>query len=267
MALARAVSLQGVPSEVTPTHAANNGAAGTMGDRMTKQILLMTRPLAVSQKFVARLDRDVMRDVQVIYAPLIEIVKLAETPNLGSYSGVIFTSFNGVNFAPRGQEMTAFCVGDRTAKQAEARGWDVKIIQQDADNLVREIVAAKVIGPLAHLSGAHRRGDIAGRLAAQDIRVDVHVLYDQPLCQLTPAAMRALAGEVPVILPLFSPRTSAHLGAQVQTAPATTAIAISSAVARAAQPAHFQKTVVVGAPTGHNMVTGIEKLLVNNRLP
>ena len=233
-----------------------------------EQILLMTRPWGVSQSFVARLCSAALQDTQVIYAPLIDIVPCGMPPLLARYAGVIFTSANGVEAAPVAVDagMPAYCVGRRTARRARAAGFRVQITAQDADDLVARIADLSPQGRLAHLSGRHTRGDIAARLGAAGIAVDARVVYDQQLRPLTAQALRALSGEVPVILPLFSPRTAAHLVSHVKEAPHTRIIALSGAVRDALGQARFAQVQIAAYPSGKDMVASIEKVLRGSRL-
>lgn len=248
--------------QVTPTQGANNGG----GSDVHEQILLMTRPRAASDAFVARLDPLVLRHTQVIVAPLIDIVPVGACPSLADVGGVIFTSANGVAAAPLGAGLPAYCVGARTADAALRRGYAVKQTAQDADDLVARFDAGTVRGALVHLSGAHRRGEIAQRLTALGVPVSVHVLYDQPLQPLSDEAKDIFAGEVPVILPLFSPRTSAHLASQRVAAPRTTVIALSDAVAQPLPTQCFASVEVAAYPTGKEMVQHVEKQLRRDSL-
>jgi len=236
------------------------------GSDVHEQILLMTRPRAASNAFVARLNSSVLTSTQVVVAPLIEIVPKGPCPSLAGFGGVIFTSANGVAAAPLGAGLPAYCVGARTADAATQRGYTVKQIAQDANDLVARFDADKVRGPLIHLSGAHRRGEIAQRLTALGVSVSVHVLYDQPLQPLPDEAKDIFAGEVPVILPLFSPRTAAHLARQRVVAPRTTVIALSDAVAQPLPTQCFASVEVAAYPTGKEMVQDVEKQLRRDSL-
>lgn len=232
---------------------------------MTEQILLMTRPLLDAQNFVARLGARV-RDVQVIYAPLMEIVQSAPCPALNGVDGVIFSSANGVDAAPDGAGMRAFCVGQRTTDRAARKGYDARLMGQDADQLVAALKKEATGTCLIHICGTHRRGQISERLQEYGMRVDVVQVYDQRMLPLTDQAQSALSGEVPVILPLFSPRTAAHFITQRGSACAATALVLSRAVAQVIPADVFDKVVIVPEPTGDAMIQGIEKWLYGNRL-
>lgn len=232
---------------------------------MTEQILLMTRPLKDAQTFVARLAAD-LADVQVIYSPLMEIVQTAPFPTLNGVDGVIFSSANGVAAAPKGAGLPAYCIGQRTTDRARQQGYDARLMGQDAAHLVAAMTSKAAAQRLVHICGTHRRGQIAERLQHVGIHVDVAQVYDQRMLCLSKQALAALSGEVPVILPLFSPRTAAHFVAQGPKVCAATAFALSNAVAHSIPANVFDAVVVVPEPTGDAMVQGIEKWLYGNRL-
>ena len=98
--------------------------------------------------------------------------------------------------------------------------------------------AAGPATPLLHLRGAHAVTDLAGRLTAEGLACDEAVVYAQRERPPTPEALAVLAGNVPVLVPLFSPR-SARLAAQAVRAARRDgpgaplhAVAISEAAAR-----------------------------------
>lgn len=124
--------------------------------------LLMTRPLAAAERFVAGLPQGARAGLQVIYAPLMQIRPIQAMVSLDGVKGVIFTSANGVEAASRetAVRLPAFCVGERTAVAAVNAGWQVLSLGQCADELVGRLLQKPPKAPLLHLRGAHvRRGD------------------------------------------------------------------------------------------------------------
>ncbi len=228
--------------------------------------LLMTRPLQSGRRFVAGLSRDALKDVLVCHAPLLEIVPGHETPDLVGMDGVIFTSAQGAALAPLGGGRRAFCVGDRTAQEAKRRGWSVSMVGRTADDLVMMMSEDLPKGPLVHLAGAHRRGEVAARLSAAGVPTDVITLYDQESRTLNAQAQDLLAGEMPVILPLFSPRTAAQFRSQVDLTHRVHAICISTAVAEAVQGRTFASLHTVAEPTSKEMQQAVEMLLRRDSL-
>lgn len=175
-------------------------------------ILLLTRPLAQSHAFAEHVQKD-SPSLDVICAPLMRI-KLFDLPcDAASARGLIFTSVNGVNawqHANLPTMHTAFCVGDATGVAAKQLGFQVVAAKGTAESLIETITAHKAQGPLLHIHGVHTRGDIAAVLTKAGIETNGLAAYDQELLPLSPDAQQAVAGNSPVILPLFSPRSAAH---------------------------------------------------------
>lgn len=231
------------------------------------QTLIMTRPRAASERFVAGLNGQALVGCHVIYSPLVEIEPTGVKPDVEHAAGVIFTSQNGVLYAPDGQGRTAHCVGQRTARQAKASGWQVRTTAPDAATLIAQMQASPQGGPLVHLCGQHRRGDIAQHLTQAGMPTTEQILYRQPLQPLSQEAHEAIAGEVRVILPLFSPRTAAHLGTQLRAASHTFAFAMSGAVAKAlGSDGMFDKVRISPEPTSDAMTRGVEMWLSSDSL-
>ena len=243
------------------------GGWGLIVVARVKPLLVMTRPRAAAERFVSALAEPVRAELQVVIAPLVEIAPTGLEPDLSDARGVILTSANGVSHAPEGQGLPAYCVGPRTAEAARARGWHVIRTEPNAAELLKVLQAEPIPGPLVHLCGRHRRGEIAATLSAAGIPVTEQVLYDQPLQPPSARMLRAFAGEVPVILPLFSPRTAAHLAAQITSALGTNVLAMSEAVAAPLAGVRFAQVMVVPKPTGDEMARGIELWLKRISLP
>jgi uroporphyrinogen-III synthase len=238
-----------------------------LGPQMDKRVLLLTRPRDSAERFAARLSQLALQDVSLCYSPLLEIVSTGEAPNISQFDGVIFTSARAIECAPVLSRGVAFCVGEQTARTATGAGWQVKLVAQTADELVTAIRKAGVKGRFVHLAGAHRRGQIAARLTRSGMQVDVITLYEQHLRPLSDAAREVLAGEVPVIVPLFSPRTAAQFGDQAQDLTRVSVAAISPAVAEAIQGKSPKALHIAEAPTGEEMARTVEMLLRKDRLP
>ena len=233
---------------------------------MDKRALLLTRPYESGERFVARLAPDALKGVTLCFSPLLEIVPTGMTVDLAGHKGAIFTSTRGVSFGPEGAGRPAYCVGDQTRRAAIAAGWNVILMEQTADALVAAMGNGGVIGPLAHLAGVHRRGEVAERLRVHGISVDVAPLYDQVLQPLTVDAQEVLAGEVSVIVPLFSPRTAVQFVDQARQLRSVIFVAISAAVAieLAGQP--VQNVHIAPEPTAIEMGRLVERLLRQRQL-
>jgi len=165
-------------------------------------VILLTRPKAQAERFAQALG-----DATIVISPLIRIEYLPLTLELDAYSGLIFTSENGVRACGR-SDLPAYCVGDRTTEVAEAAGMQAVSAGGSADDLVTMIAQHRVDGKLLHIHGEHITGSVAERLRKNGHQLDDVVGYRQIAVPLNPDARRLLAGEKKVILPLFSPRSA-----------------------------------------------------------
>ncbi|MGC1505521.1 MAG: uroporphyrinogen-III synthase [Sulfitobacter sp.] len=234
---------------------------------MDKPALLLTRPRDSAERFAARLSVQAMQGVLTCISPLLEIEPTGSIPDLTDANGVIFTSARAVEIAPAGIGRPAFCVGAQTAKAADKAGWSIKLVAQTADGLVATIREGSVKGPLVHLAGDHLRGHIAERLGQGGTQVEVVTLYAQHLRPLSEAAKTLLAGEVPVIVPLFSPRTAAQFLDQARCLRHTVVVAMSPAVAEVFQARPPKALFIAQEPTADEMADKVEVLLRKDRLP
>ncbi|WP_407933499.1 uroporphyrinogen-III synthase [Fontisubflavum oceani] len=122
-------------------------------------LLLLTRPTRVAERFAARFDGQ----IEVVIAPLQEIVPLEVTLNLASVGALAFTSGHAVErFATLSarRDIPAFCVGDRTAEVAQEIGLAATSAAGTVDDLAALILAAAPRGEILHLHGQHLRGDL-----------------------------------------------------------------------------------------------------------
>ncbi len=228
---------------------------------MSQHSLLVTRPRASADRFIAQLREDIRQGTTIICAPLIDIVPTGVQVNISPYRGVIFTSSNAVELAPNGSGTAAFCVGEATAGSAQHAGWSVAFSQKTALELINRFRKEMPKGPLLHLAGRHRRGDIAGQLTAIGIKTDVEVLYDQTPVGLPKEALALLKSQGRVVVPLFSPRTAAQFMEQAPDLQNVIIIAMSDAVAQVCRGSNVAKVVVADTPTGHDMLRAVEKAL------
>lgn len=225
---------------------------------MVKPTLLMTRPMDASRGFVGRLSKEALRQVDVICTPLLEIVATGQAIPDAKHP-VIFTSANAVAFAGSGGGRAAYCVGDRTALAALAAGWQVLGVALTAENLIETLIHDAVPGPITHLAGAHRRGNITERLTNAGFNATLCVLYEAQPRALTPVALRAL--EKLTILPMFSPRTAEQFMQQMVSLRTTHAIALSEAVGESMQQGAFASLTILPEPKGNIMVRAVETLI------
>lgn len=158
-------------------------------------LLLLTRPEAASERFAAQIS---YLGLPVVISPALRIVPVAhDAARVAAAAGLVFTSENAVRFAGRGGGRPAICVGTRTAAVAEAAGFCATAGPGDAARLMPMV---QDLGPgWLHLHGVH---------VARVLPVPGMAVYDQQALALNAAAQAALAGDSPVIVPLFSPRSA-----------------------------------------------------------
>lgn len=158
-----------------------------------RPVLLLSRPLADSRRFAAMLP-----GWAAVISPILRIVAVDhDTAVLHDAPGLVFTSAHAVGAAGPGRGRLALCVGGHTARVARAAGFEVRQGNGFAEGLLPLIRAAPV--PLIHPHGRHQ---------ARHLPVRGMVVYDQQAVPLTGDARALLAGDAPVVLPLFSPRSA-----------------------------------------------------------
>lgn len=222
-------------------------------------VVLLTRPKEASDRVLASLQTRGLAFRPVV-SPLIGISHVDHLPDMTGFRGLIFTSANGVrSYVALGgaQDLPAYCVGDSTCAAALAAGLGAISAQGNADDLVALLGETRPETPLIHLRGTHSRGDVAARLNDRGVFAKEAIIYNQPILSLTNEATRALAGPVPVVAPLYSPRTAKILGTYPIKAPFLVA-AMSQAVANAVASLHKQNLEVAARPESDVMLDVIE---------
>jgi uroporphyrinogen-III synthase len=213
--------------------------------------VLLTRPQAASERFAKALD-----GMDVVIAPLMEIVSTGADVALHGVEGVVLTSEAAVAFLPPGG-LPAYCVGPRTTEAARAAGFDAVEAGPDAEALVAGLLAEIPKGPLLHVRGLHQRGDVAKRLSDGGVPTREVVVYDQHAVQPDPAFRDAINREG-LLVPLFSPRSAALFAEAAQRLPPhARLIAMSDAVAEALPEAMRAHTTVLTAPNGAEMAKAL----------
>ncbi len=225
--------------------------------------LLLTRPQTASQRFLDGLNATVRSHLTPVISPLIEIVALNETVNFEDLGGFIITSANGVASAVRldaPRDIPCYCVGAETTRAAVRAGWKATMVGRNAGELVSALSALRPQRPLLHLSGKHRRGDIASRLTAAGCPADEIAVYDQRLLPFTEQALAALDGRDPVFVPLFSPRTARQFADLYKGRAPLCIAALSRAVAEPLKHLEYKELRVCDQPDAHSMTALLEKM-------
>ncbi len=207
------------------------------------------------------------RAFQPIFSPVLTITPLETDVSVPPQASVIFSSVNGVKFAPPGNRRTAYCIGPATTQAAKSAGWHAQEKGDTADALVQSLADSGLsFDQLIHLSGRHTRGQVAKRLNALGVPVDHHVIYDQRLQPLSTEALSALAGNRPVFIPLFSPRTARHLANEISNATFVTFIALSRNVAVEVRILGETSVFVADEPNAASLMSEIETALKSARM-
>ncbi|MDO5647216.1 uroporphyrinogen-III synthase [Paracoccus sp. (in: a-proteobacteria)] len=207
-----------------------------------RPVLLLTRPEPDSQRFAAMLP-----EWRAVIAPVLRIVPVAHDADaLHRAAGLVFTSAHAVASAGPGRGRLAICVGARTADIAQAAGFRVQVGNGFADSLPPLIDAAGCA--LIHPHGRH---------LAKDLGVPGVVVYDQQAQALTPQARGVLAGNAPVVVPVFSPRSARLVADALRDARAPIWLVAISAAADRACDVTVARRIVAAVPTVDAMRDGV----------
>lgn len=208
---------------------------------VTGSIVLITRPEPDATLLAHQCAE---RNLETIVSPIMEIRAIPDLVLPGDAGAIAFTSANGVRMVPNGiaRDLPAFCVGAATAHAAEKAGFEqVFTAKGDVDALAETINAHRdvLVGPVVHIAGTRRAGDLVAALASQNISAIRLVAYETNEASSLPNDIKiALSAGGPLLVPLYSPRTAALFVRLVGDAGLTdalsncTALCLSEAVAR-----------------------------------
>ena len=244
-------------------------------------LILLTRPRAASERFAQEFralyhphgggDGGALAATghvpQIMVLPLAEIVPCGPVPDMSAYRGAVFTSQNAVAAYALGggrRDVPAYCVGDVTAQAARDLGMRAMSSDGTAEELIADICAKGLQGPLMHLRGAQGRGRVAQRLSAAGIPCDEAVLYRQEDVRLSPrnkADLAARAAQADVIIaPVFSPLGAARLSLLGELPAPMWVLAISEAAAAAVDGRDDARIEVADSPSSGAMLAGLKRL-------
>ncbi len=225
--------------------------------------VLLTRPQAQGDRFATDLITRFGPTLAPVPSPLIAPAFLHPAIPQQPYTAIILTSETAAASAAAIPNLPrhAYCVGDRTAAAARAAGFTPHSAKGDANALIALILSTQDQGPFLHLRGADSRGDIAATLTDAGRPTHAAITYDQRPQPLSLEARTLLAGETPVLLPLFSPRTAEILASQGPFAAPLWLAALSPAVAAAAAHLHPARSAIAAEPNADALLTAIATLL------
>lgn len=228
-------------------------------------IILITRPAAAGVHLADEVRARWGEDIRIELSPLMRIAFLDHMPSLGRIRHLIFTSRNGVLAFTRltdRRDIPCTAVGETTAQTAENAGLETKVSGGDAASLIADIRKHPGAGPYLHIRGAHVAADIADRLNRAGIETVEAVLYRQIPQPLSASARSVLRGDVPVILPVFSPRSARLFFDEWTQDVAPLSIAAISANAAAEVPqARIRRLEIAETPDAPGVLAAMQRLL------
>ena len=239
--------------------------------------ILLTRPEAAALSLQEKLTAI---GHEVALAPVLTIEPVAFSldalglGSIGGLGGILLTSASAapalskMALAGLSKDMTVYTIGGTSADAARRAGFG-NIISADGD---REEFTALITarhnpasGPLLHLSGRHRAGDITAELQARGLKTERLQVYEAVAATRLPAHIsnQIIARKIHMVL-FFSPRSAgifvslaedSGLGAALS---GMTALCLSDAVKAAARPGGWKKTPVAAALNEAAMIDAIE---------
>ncbi|MGI9395613.1 MAG: uroporphyrinogen-III synthase [Boseongicola sp.] len=222
--------------------------------------MLLTRPEPQSSEFLARCEKELGRQISAVISPMLQIVDTGDIPPLDGYLNLIFTSGHAVRRVGeagllKGRNVAV--VGEVTAELAVTYGAFAKEFGHDLETFLAK--CSDLVGPCLYLRGSHTRGNLAAQLAAMGKMVAEAVVYDQLSKPPTRAAQALLAGQVPVVAPLFSPRTAQLFSQAIGQRSDVRVVAMSKAVADASEA--IGEVQISAAPTVEAMCAATVAML------
>lgn len=234
--------------------------------------ILLTRPLADSQRLAERLGRD---GVQCVLAPLLSIEPVDQAHlDPDGVQAVLLTSANGARALAKltsRRDIRILAVGSSTAHQAKIDGFaDVLAAGGDVASLAG-LARAELVpdgGRLVHVAGSVQAGDLSGMLERDGFAIERLVAYRAVTTETLPDVARdALKNAALDGIVFFSPRTAATFatlvkkaGLQTATSPLV-AFCLSQAVADALGSLPWRAQCVPVEPEGELLVQLIRSSL------
>lgn len=236
---------------------------------IARPTLILTRPEAASLRFAGQFRAAMGADWPVIIAPLMRTVWREEPVELAGVRGIIFTSETAVHALARltaRRDLTAWCVGPRTADVARTAGYDARVGPGDAAGLAQMILDQRAAGPLCWPHGRDIAFDLAATLNQAGTETVSVTAYHQEALPLCADALSELASDRPVLVALFSPRSVELFARALPSAHAPLWVAaISPAVAQAAGALNPARLGVAARPDSESLLAAMYKLAHDQR--
>lgn len=209
-----------------------------------------------------------------LIAPVLEVDLFDRSIDVDRFAAVLFTSANGVRALANVSDVRSinvFAVGVNTAQEARSLGFtNVFAADGDVEKLAAYVSThqEKESGPLLHVAGTKRAGDLATLLRNDGFVVEREILYEAKTVDRLPTSVtEALAADRLDAVVLFSPRTArtvcALLTEMPQSNPAKklTAICMSENVATAIQSISWRKIAVADRSDRASMLQAARQAL------
>lgn len=239
--------------------------------------ILLTRPEAAARSLEEKLAAG---GHQVELAPVLSIEPIDFTVGTAGLGGILLTSASAapalgkMATAGLGEDTAIYAIGSTSAEAVRRAGFG-NVISGDGDRRVfAALIAAHhdpASGPLLHLSGRHRAGDLVGELQALGLEATGVRVYEAVAASRLSVRICDLirAGKIAVVL-FFSPRSAETFLSLVRdnglgdALPGMTALCLSDAVAEAAGPGPWNNVIVAGALNEAAMIEALETVQVIN---
>lgn len=233
---------------------------------------LLTRPAAQSARLAEDLRARFGPDLRIVHSPLMVPVFLSPDLPRRDWTGLLFTSASGVEGARRLSLLaggSAWCVGDATTAAAAAAGYQPHSAGGDAQALADLVLRSGLRGPLLHVRGQEVSGDLAQTLNSAGLETQETIVYRQDALPLSPEARDLLTEDIPVIAPIYSPRTARLLSQQLLANPPVARLSIAAISLAAARSLTFSPPHLSVAlrPDGEAMLDAVAGLLATASQP
>ena len=175
----------------------------------TSPTLLLTRPKAQSDAFLAACEALAGQRLPVVISPLMAIEPVGDLPDLRGIDVIFVTSGHAVRRLGdagflRGRKVAT--VGEATAELARQFGADADCLGPDVETTIGRI--GELSGCVLYARGRHVSTPVLSALEEKGLRASEQVVYDQIAQPLSTAARQLLAPGGKVVAPVFSKRSA-----------------------------------------------------------
>ena len=227
--------------------------------------LLLTRPHDQAFRFSKNLVRLGITSKNILVDPITKIEGVDVLYNFSSVRGLLITSANAVAYLPAalvGSKLPTFCVGEATTRAALKQGLMAQHLAGTAQDLYNVLSGRFLEGPLLHLRGTYTTLDFEAYFRDTPIEVQNLIIYQQIAQDLRPETYTLLRGTVPIVLPIFSPRSAGLLCGLDLNWALHTCVAISEAVGTLCRTAGFGQVLVSPEPSAGSLLSTLTPLFI-----